>query len=419
MNRILPALTVLLLILLNTFTPVSAAAPELSSSAAVLMDTGNSMIMYEKNSSEKFQPAGFTKIVTALVVLENCDDLGEVIVASRETIADCDFSFGNMGVLADEELSVEELLNGMLIYDAAEAAELLAGYTFGNYNKFISAMNQLAVNAGAKDTVFKNAGGYYHEEQVTTAYDVAHIAKYAMENKKFAEIVKKDMAVIEATNKYKETRYLSNTNMFVGRNRSLDFYSKRVNGVKTSYMKDHGYGICISYENSRGSFVCVTAGAENATAAHNDAQKLRQYTVDGFTNVAIVEKGEIIEEVFVPDGKTSHVLLKTADDLNIQLPLDYDKSKIFKMTTKDSNIGAPIKKDQVLGKLSVSYDGKEVGFVDLIAYNDIERSPGKSVRLFLVSVVSSPFFYVPVAAIAVFLIYLIYKAAVFNRNKRK
>ena len=234
-----------------------AQTPDIKSDSAILMDMSNSMVMYEKNSSEKIQPAGFTKIVTALVVLENCKDLNVVIAASREIIENCDFSFGNMGVLANEELTVDALLHGMLLYDAAEAAELLANYTFGSYPKFISAMNDVAKKAGAKYTNFKNAGGYYDNEQFSTLEDIARIAMYAMGNQQFAQIVGKDTVAIEPTNKYHETRHLANTNMFVGRVRSLDFYSKKVYGVKTSYIKDLGNGVCIAFENSRGN-LCRT-----------------------------------------------------------------------------------------------------------------------------------------------------------------
>jgi len=420
MNRFMLRILTAILCIMNTFSfPVSADAPDIKATGAILIDTQNSMVMYEKNSTARIQPAGFTKIVTALVVLENCNNLNEVISASPETIAECDFSFGNMGILANEELSVDALLNGMLLYDAAEAAEVLAGYTFGNYNKFISAMNELAKKAGALDTVFTNAGGYYDEQQYSTVADISKIALYAMKNSAFSQIVKKDMAVIEPTNKYHETRYLSNTNMFVGRNRSLDFYSQRVSGVKTSYMKDFGYGICITFENSKGNFLCVVSGAGNATEAHTEAQVLRQYAADGFTSVKIAKKDDIIEEVVVPNGKTDHVLLKTADDLYVCLPIGYDESKIYKISTKDNNISAPIEKDQVLGTLSVSYDGNEVGSTDLIAYSAVERSAGKSVRLFFISIFTSPLFYLPALAVLGAFAVMIYKANISKLRKLK
>lgn len=379
----------------------SASAPELSSSSAVLIDMQNEMVLYSKNADAKIDPAGFTKIVTALAVLENCDDLSQVITASAETIASCDFSFGNMGILAGENLSVDALLNGMLIYDAAEAAELLAGFTFGNYGKFIAEMNRIASAAGATDTVFANAGGYPDENQHTTPSDVAKIALYAMKNEKFAEIVKKDMAELPPTNKYHETRYLSNTNLFVGKARSLDFYSPKVFGVKTSNSKDGGYGICIAFENSRSRFLCVTAGADGATAAHTDAQALREFVIDGFTNVKIADKGDIIEEVEIPNGKTDHVLLKTADELSVRLPVDYDEEKITRWTSKLGELKAPIKKGKVLGSLNVSYDGAMVGGVDLIAYEAVEKSHGKSTRLFFKRIFTSPFFYVPVIGVLI------------------
>lgn len=415
MNKLIIKSLCTFLIIISIFMP-SAFAEDLKLDAknVILVDMKNSMVLYDSNSTQIIQPAGFTKIVTAMVVLENCDDLSQVISAPKETIASCDFSFGNMGVLAEENLSAKALLEGMLVYDAAEAAEILAGFTFGNYEKFIAAMNKLAKEAGAEKTVFKNAGGYYDKYQQTTVSDIAKIALYAMGNDKFAEIVKKGMVEIPATNKYREKRYLANTNMFVGKTRSLDFYSQKVFGVKTSYMKDHGYGICIAFENSKGRFLCVTAGGSNATAAHTDAQSLREHVVAGFVNVKIADKDDIIEEVEVPNGKTSHVLLKTADELSVRLPVNYDETKIFKMTTKDNDLSAPIEKDEVLGTLSVSYDGKEVGSVPLIAYESVAHSSGKSVRIFFENIFTSPFFYLPVTALIIYFAFLAYKA---NRDK--
>ena len=395
---------------------VFAKEPELDASSAILVDISNPMVLYEKNINAKIQPSGYTKIVTALVVLQNCEDLNQMITASRETINDCDFSFGNMGVLANEELSAKELLEGMLVYDAAEAGELLAGFTFGNYGKFISKMNELAKSVGAENTNFKNAGGYYHEEQYTTVNDMAKIIAYAMENPEFAQIVKKGMVEIEPTNKYREKRYLANTNMFVGRTRSLDFYSPKVSGVKTAYMKDHGYGISIMFENSMGKFMCVTAGGKNSTSAHNDAQKLREYVAKGFTNVKIAKKGDIIEEIEIPNGAPSHVLLKASNELSVRLPVDFDEKKIFKWTEKNASIKAPIEKDTVLGRLIISYDGKNVGRVNLTAYDDVDFSLGKSINLVFTAIFTSPFFYVPLILVTGFVIRTIFKA---NKEKLK
>ena len=389
---------------------VMAKEPELNAKSAILIDIKNPMVLYEKNSDDKIQPAGFTKIVTALVVLENCNDLGQVISAPQETIASCDFSFGNMGILANEELSVQELLEGMLVYDAAEAAEVLAGFTFGNYGKFIAAMNDMAKSLGLENTKFQNAGGYYDEEQYTTVKDISVIAQYAMENPMFAEIVKKGMVEIEPTNKYREKRYLANTNMFVGRTRSLDYYSEKVFGVKTSYMKSEGYGICIAFNNSKGTFLCVTANGENATAAHNDAQTLRQYVIDGFVNVKLASKDDIIEEVIVPNGTPSHVLLKAKEELSVRLPVGYDEAKIFKWTEKSGDIKAPIEKDDVLGTLNISYNGKNVGHVDLVAYDSVRFSSGKTVKLFFKAIFTSPFFYIPVSLFIIWFLILVYKA---------
>ncbi len=429
MKRIILKSLSLIIILIHIFSvcvfaekakeDIKPAEVKLDAPTAILVDMQNGMVLHDKNSNASIQPAGFTKLVTAMVVLENCADLEQVITASKETIDACDFSYGNMGILAEEELSARNLLEGMLLYDAAEAAELLAGFTFGDYERFITAMNELATLAGAENTLFKNAGGYFDEAQKTTVADISKIALYAMKNADFAEIVKKDMIEIPPTNKYRETRYLSNTNLFVGRARSVDFYSEKVFGVKTSNMADHGYGICAAFENSRGSFLCVTANGTGSKAAHEDVNILREHVVSGFTNVKISKKGDIIEEVEVPNGKTSHVLLKTADELSVRLPVGYDEEKIFKMTTKDNDLGAPIQKDEVLGRLSVSYDGEEVGSVNLIAYDAVERSWGKTIRIFINSVFTSPFFYVPIILIVLFFVFSVYKANMKKKRRRK
>ena len=407
--------------LINSFFVPSAMAeePKLNAKSAILVDMKNPMVLYEKNSNDEIQPSGFTKIVTALVVLENCSDLSQVITAPSETIARCDFSFGNMGILGEENLSVEALLQGMLLYDAAEAAEVLAGFTFGNYVKFIAAMNEIAKKVGAENTHFENAGGYFDEKQKTTVNDIALICQYAMKNDTFANIVNKGMAEIEPTNKYRERRYLANTNMFVGKTRSLDFYTTNVFGVKTASMKGHGYGISVAFKNSKGSFLCVTAGNENSLSAHEDVQKLRKYVSEGFTNVKIAKKGDIIEEVEVPNGRTSHVLLKAEDELSVRLPVDYDESKIFKWTEKNADLRAPIEKDAVLGALKISYDGKNVGSVNLIAYDSVEFSAGKSIKLFFGAIFTSPFFYIPLILFIAYFALSVYKELKSRKTKSK
>lgn len=422
MKRFVYGAICLVLILTYTMFPTAFAEeiiPEIDGQSAIMIDMQNSMILYEKNPDAVIQPSGFTKIVSALVVLENCQNLGQVVTAPAETIAECDFTYGNMGVLGGEELSIAALLEGMLIYDAAEAAEVLAGYTFGDYNKFIDAMNEIATKAGATNTHFKNAGGYYDAEQRTTVTDIVRIANYAMNNPSFAEIVKKDVLEIPPSNKYRQKRYLSNTNMFVGRARSVDFYTEKAFGVKTSYMKDHGYGICLAFENSKGKFLCVVANGTNADTAHTDAEKLRQYASSGFTSVKIASKGDIIEEVSVPNGKISHVLIKTEKELSIRVPLGYNSEDITTTTNKPDTLNAPIAKDAVLGTMDVFYKGELVGSVNLVADDNVERSSGKSVRIFINKIVTSPFFYIPVGAIVLFIAYTVLKTFLAYKRRDK
>lgn len=157
--------------------------PVLSAQAALVTDLRSATVLYEKNPDEQLPPASTTKIVTALVALD-AYSLDDVLTVGSFSVAG-----KKMGLSADEQMTVENLLYGLLVYSANDAAEVLARNYFGGRAAFVEAMNQKAASLGATSSVFKNPSGLDEEGHVATARDLGKIATFAMRNPVFAKIV--------------------------------------------------------------------------------------------------------------------------------------------------------------------------------------------------------------------------------------
>ena len=182
----------------------------LYSKGAVLMETSTGKILYGKNENEKLYPASTTKILTAILAIEKYN-LNDKIVANNSAIMAIPSGYSNAAIQPGEALTVKELLELFLIHSANEVGYIFAEDISGNIDNFSKLMNQKATEIGCTNTHFTNPSGIHDAEHYTTAYDMALIAKYCMENKTFRSIVSMPSCTIEPTDKY-EKRYFKNTN---------------------------------------------------------------------------------------------------------------------------------------------------------------------------------------------------------------
>ena len=147
MKKIFSAIIIFSLIfsIININVYAKANKPDVTSDKVMIVDNASGKYLYKKNIDKKTQPGGFTKIMTAIIAIENMSSEDESIVAKADTLASYDYSFGNMGILAGESLTLKDLLYGMLLYDAGDAAEVIADYSLNSREDFIKAMNKKAV----------------------------------------------------------------------------------------------------------------------------------------------------------------------------------------------------------------------------------------------------------------------------------
>ncbi len=192
-KKILIYLIIILFLLQNVFVIVSNAnteEPNIYSEAAILIEFKTGTILYEKNMHKKMYPASTTKMLTAIIAIENCN-LDDTATASDNAVNSIEEGYTKADIKAGETFTIEELLSVLMLQSANEAANIIAEHISGSVSKFADLMNQKAKEIGCVDSNFVNANGVHDENHYSSAYDLAMIARYAMKNEDFRRIVTK------------------------------------------------------------------------------------------------------------------------------------------------------------------------------------------------------------------------------------
>ena len=362
----------LMIILFNNFKVYANTDIKVNAKAALMIEKNTGKIIYEENAKEKKYPASVTKILTAILVLENCE-LDDVATVSEKSISNIPSGYVIAPLFVGEKISIEDLLYALMLKSANDAAYVLAEHVGGSVEGFSEMMNKKAKELGCENTHFVNPNGIHNEEHYTTAYDLYLISKYAMENEKFAKIVSTFQYTLSATNKYpNKDRVMQSTNYFL--NQKSKFYNKDIKGIKTGTTLEAGN--CLITEITRDGFdyITVVLGAETSESKFSETQKIIKYAFDNYTFTNLHNKGDVIKnlEVEKETKETKNLNLVISDEItvinNIKIKADDMKPEI----TLNENIKAPIIKGQELGSIKYSVDGLEYN-AKLLAENDVEH----------------------------------------------
>ena len=174
--------------------------PEISAQSAILIDSSSGEVFYDKNSNQVMFPASTTKIMTAILTLEN-GNLNDIVTVPYAAISNIPAGYSIAALQTDEQLTVNQLLQMMMVYSANDAANVLAFYNSGSIENFANLMNQKAAELGMSNTHFTNPSGMQDENHYTTASDLAILMKYSMKNNTFRHLAGLKSCSIPATNK--------------------------------------------------------------------------------------------------------------------------------------------------------------------------------------------------------------------------
>ncbi len=425
-KRILSAI-ILFAVIINMLcisVPAFAATqpPQLISEGAILIDADSGRILYEKNADTRLYPASTTKIMTAVLLLENLQ-LDSVVVASYDAVMSIPAGGSNIGISSGEQLTVEQLLYAILVASANEACNVIGEYMCGDVDSFVVKMNEKAQSLGMANTKFLNPHGLHSPEHYTTARDMAVLARYAMQYDKFREVVATARYIIDPTNKYDETRYLSNTNHLVSTYQNASYFYAPATGIKTGYTSQAGNCLVSSASKAGTNFIAVTLNAKpqpDAIYSFIDSKALFEYGFDNYQTRTVAKPGEIIAEAKVGEASgTDVVTLEAKEELDGLLPKDADINNVQKTVTLKENILAPIAVGDVLGSATYTYEGIELGTVELVSNVEINRDLFIFVMNRIFEFFNLPWVKIPLLIIIALILFMVISRRLKRKRRRK
>ena len=449
MKKIL-SVTFIIALVLSVFpmTASAAGAPELEAQSAILCAVSDDgmydLVLYEKNADQKMYPASLTKIMTAIVALENQRDLDAEFVAYAKSLEV--LGKGVYYLMPGEKMAFRDYLNLMLVPSYNEAANVIAYNIGGSLEGFVEMMNDKAQDLGCTGTHFVNAHGLHDEDHYTTARDMLIISRYAMENEIFAQIVAQTGITLPVTNKHKTESFLPTTNDLLRKSQGV--YLEKAIGTKTGYTSAAGNCLAAAYKDAElgMTYYSVVLGCPDSTAEKSklsfiDTKALFKHGTTDFSVQPVLKATQPIVEVPVtlsPDG-TSVVLLpeKSVEDflpttfnyeLDVHiraegepLPEGFDPTgKVILTYSVAAELEAPIEKGQAVGTLKMEFDGREICTMNLLSSLTLTKSEVlDTVDTFQTFVQSKAFKFIVIGIAALILILIIVIIITSARRRRR
>ena len=350
---------------------------KLNSEAAILVEISTGRILYEKNSTKKMYPASTTKILTAILVIENCK-LDEIVTVRESALSNIPNGYVTCNLQIGEQLSVNDLLYALMIPSANDAAYVLAEYVAGSIDEFSTMMNDKARELGCKTTHFVNPTGIHDDSHYSTAYDLYLIADYAMKNDTFRKLVATTEYTLPATEQYpNEDRILKTTNELLNEN-SRKYYYKNAIGIKTGYTSKAGNCLVASSSRDGLEFIAVVLNGgttnEGLNSRYIDSKKLFEYAYDNFTLTKIIEKGSIVQSLEIENGtkETKNLDLVIDKTITVVNNKSIDMNNVIPEITLKDTLEAPILAGEKIG--TVKYKVEDIEYsANLLAKTTVEK----------------------------------------------
>ena len=374
-KKIFILIIVLILLLLNcNFAFAVSTEPNLVSEAAILIDSNTNKILYSKNADQKMYPASTTKILTAILTLENCN-LDDEVTVSDTAILDIPEGYSSANLQFGEVLTVEQLLQLLLVHSANDAANVLAEHVGGSIESFVSMMNTKVHDLGLENTHFTNAYGLHDENHYTTAYDLAIIMKYCVQNNDFRRIAGSASVAIPATNKSGVRKYDSTNDLIIPNSKN---YYQYLTAGKTGFTTPAGECLVTSAYKNDIELICVILGGSqtvnNSSLRFSETKELYEYGYNNYSLKPIVLEGNPIYNVTIDNAtkETENLDLIAENDINAIVSNDVSLDNLEPSITLYQNLTAPITEGTIIGSAEYDVDGVKYN-VNLIASHNVEK----------------------------------------------
>lgn len=360
---------------------------ELNADAAILMNADSGAILFEKNSRKQYFPASTTKIATALYTLSKADlQLEKIIVADRESLASItpkakslsnyavpaywlDTDGTHIGIKNEEQISLHDLLYGMLVASGNDAANLIAKEIGGTIPNFVQELNAYLKELGCQDTLFYNPHGLHHPKHLTTAFDMALIAKEALNYPLFQKIVISERFMRPKTNK-QAAFPLMQTNHLVRKGKPA-FYNKAI-GIKTGYVAAAQHTLVAAAREGDRTLIGVVFKCKNKQDSFNAAIKLFEAAFNQpKVERLLLKKGQ--EYFFKMPGAVKPIQGILAEDLSIEYYPAEEPALAGEVRWREFTL--PVTKGQIVADIRIIDAGGEIiRMVPLLAAETVKKS---------------------------------------------
>ena len=350
--------------------------PSLNSRYAIAIDRDSKAILYGKNENQKVPMASTTKIMTAIVLMENLGVNNNLTLDSQ--IEECKqagaIGGSRLGLKTGDKININDLLYGLMLRSGNDAAIQIAVSVSGSVEEFANLMNKKAIELGLKDSHFVTPHGLDEKEHYTNAYELAIIADYALDIEKIAEVVKTKTHTVYI-NGYSKS--ITNTNELLGH---LD----GVNGVKTGFTNGAGRCLVTSVERNGFNIITVVLGADTKKFRTKDSISLIEYI---YSNYEIVNLEELINKeyerwrriikkrIYIYKGKNDNIQTKLGEYKYKFYPVKKENIKDIDIQIENINIHfeAPVRKNEVIGKIILSMGKEKVLNIDILTNESVQR----------------------------------------------
>lgn len=356
--------------------------PKISSRNAIILDRNSKAILYGKNEKSKTKMASTTKIMTSLIVIENCN-LNDIVEISAKAAGT---GGSRLKINKGDKITVKDLLYGLMLRSGNDTAVALAEYVGGSIEGFAVLMNEKAKELGLENTHFVTPHGLDSNEHYTTAYELAILTDYALKNETFADIVRTKTCNISING---ISRTISNTNELLGN-------LNGVYGVKTGFTNGAGRCLVTAVKREDLDIICIVLGADTKKIRTTDSVKLIEYTYANFKNIDLQTK---IEEEFnnwknINQGRIN-IEKGIKNVINLRLE-EYDIKKYpIKNNTENQikieinanlNLVAPVEENTKIGEVTIIYDNNIISRIGILTTEKINK---KGIKEYVVEMLKS------------------------------
>ena len=358
-------ITILLTLLL---TANANAAFDVKARTAILQDYLSGEILFEKDADKSIYPASMTKIMTTIIAFDliRSGDLSldEKFLVSENAWRLSSAGYSSMFIMVGDEVSVENLLRGIIVASGNDACVSLAEGIAGTEDEFAVMMTAKAKEIGMDNTNFANSSGINNTENVSTVRDIMIMSRYLI--KEFPEEYK-----YFAEKEFTWDR-TGGDPITQGNRNPLLYKSLGADGIKTGYLAVEKYSLASSVERNGRRLIAVGSGFNTKNARSRESAKLLTWGLTNFDLVEIAKANTPIEDIDVWLGKKDTVKTYIKNDIYKTIPKA--KKRLLKVSLNyNGPIQAPIKKDDILGKLKLTFNGELIEEYDLLAYEDIKK----------------------------------------------